>query len=111
MSNLRESENVFLKGNWYPVDESSSDNLEVIGEIPQELNGLFLRNGPNPKEPIDHKNYHPFFGDGMIHGLKIENGKALWYKNRYVESSFGFGPNTHVMKHANKIYALSLIHI
>ena len=36
MRNLRESENVFLKGNWYPVDESSSDNLEVIGEIPQE---------------------------------------------------------------------------
>ena len=106
MRNLRESDNVFLKGNWYPVDESSSDNLEVIGEIPQELNGLFLRNGPNPKEPIDHKNYHPFFGDGMIHGLKIENGKALWYKNRYVESSFGFGPNTHVMKHADKIYAL-----
>ena len=49
MRNLRESDNVFLKGNWYPVDESSSDNLEVIGEIPQELNGLFLRNGPNPK--------------------------------------------------------------
>ena len=65
-----------------------------------------MRNGPNPKEPIDHKNYHPFFGDGMIHGLKIENGKALWYKNRYVESSFGFGPNTHVLKHADKIYAL-----
>ena len=28
MRNLRESDNVFLKGNWYPVDESSSDNLK-----------------------------------------------------------------------------------
>ena len=106
MKNFRESENVFLKGNWYPVEETSSNNLNIVGEIPMELNGLFLRNGPNPKEPIDHKNYHPFFGDGMIHGLKIQDGKAHWYKNRYVESSFGFGPNTHVLKHAGKIYAL-----
>ena len=45
MRNLRESENVFLKGNWYPVEESASENLDVIGEIPKELNGLFLRNG------------------------------------------------------------------
>ena len=69
MRNPRESENVFLKGNRYPVEESASENLDVVGEIPKELNGLFLRNGPNPKEPIDHANYHPFFGDGMIHGL------------------------------------------
>ena len=109
MRNPRESENVFLKGNWYPVEESDSENLDVVGEIPKELNGLFLRNGPNPKEPIDHKNYHPFFGDGMIHGLKIHDGKALWYRNKYVTSPFGFGPNTHVLKHADKI--LSLIHI
>ena len=106
MRNPRESENVFLKGNWYPVEESASENLDVVGEIPKELNGLFLRNGPNPKEPIDHKNYHPFFGDGMIHGLKIHDGKALWYRNKYVTSPFGFGPNTHVLKHADKIYAL-----
>lgn len=29
MRNLRESENVFLKGNWYPVEESASENLDV----------------------------------------------------------------------------------
>ena len=104
--NKEESKNRFLSGNWYPVPETSTDNLKVIGELPKELCGLFLRNGPNPKEPINHENYHPFFGEGMIHGLRIENGKALWYKNKYVTSPFGFGPNTHVMPHEQKIYAL-----
>ena len=74
--------------------------------MPKELSGLFLRNGPNPKEPINHENYHPFFGDGMIHGIRVEDGRALWYKNKFVTSTFGFGPNTHVLKHGEKIYAL-----
>ena len=38
MKNFRESENVFLKGNWYPVEETSSNNLDIVGEIPMELN-------------------------------------------------------------------------
>ena len=52
MKNFRESENVFLKGNWYPVEETSSNNLNIVGEIPMELNGLFLRNGPNLKSQL-----------------------------------------------------------
>ena len=102
----RDSENKFLSGNWYPVEESSSTELNISGELPTELTGLFLRNGPNPKEPINHKNYHPFFGDGMIHGIRLDEGKALWYKNKYVTSPLGFGPNTHVLSHGEKIYAL-----
>ena len=102
----RESKNKFLSGNWYPVEETSTTELKILGELPRELSGLFLRNGPNPKEPINHENYHPFFGDGMIHGLRLENGQALWYRNKFVTSPNGFGPNTHVMKHGNKIYAL-----
>lgn len=99
------SKNKFLDGNWHPVEETSAENLKVSGEIPKELAGLFLRNGPNPKK-FDASNYHPFFGDGMIHGLRLENGQALWYRNKFVTSPNGFGPNTHVMKHGNKIYAL-----
>ena len=102
----RESKNKFLSGNWYPVEETSTTELKITGELPKELSGLFLRNGPNPKEPINHENYHPFFGDGMIHGIRVEDGKALWYKNKFVTSTFGFGPNTHVLKHGEKIYAL-----
>ena len=74
----RESKNKFLSGNWYPVEETSTTELKISGELPRELSGLFLRNGPNPKEPINHENYHPFFGDGMIHGIRVEDGKALW---------------------------------
>lgn len=103
---LRESKNKFLSGNWFPVEETSSNELKISGELPKELSGLFLRNGPNPKEPINHQNYHPFFGDGMIHGLRLDDGKALWYKNKFVVSPYGFGPNTHVLKHGEKIYAL-----
>ena len=76
----RESKNKFLSGNWYPVEETSTTELKITGELPRELSGLFLRNGPNPKEPINHDNYHPFFGDGMIHGIRVEDGKALWYQ-------------------------------
>jgi len=28
---------------------SGRDNLKVIGKLPKELNGLFVRNGPNPQ--------------------------------------------------------------
>ena len=44
------SKNKFLDGNWHPVEETSAENLKVSGEIPKELAGLFLRNGPNPKK-------------------------------------------------------------
>ena len=27
---------------------------------------------------------HWFFGDGMVHGIRLEDGKAKWYRNRYV---------------------------
>ncbi len=72
-----------LQGNWAPVDKEISElNLEIKGEIPKDLNGLFLRNGMNPKS--GHSD-HWFFGNGMLHGLYLENGKAS-YKNRYVVS-------------------------
>ena len=50
------SKNKFLDGNWHPVEETSAENLKVSGEIPKELAGLFLRNGPNPKK-FDARKY------------------------------------------------------
>ena len=112
-----------LQGNWAPVDKELSElNLEVKGEIPKELNGLFLRNGMNPKS--GHSD-HWFFGNGMLHGLYLENGKAS-YKNRYVVtpylekdlnviSSFGdltaSPANTHIIEHAGKVLALEEAHL
>ncbi|MBH8554809.1 carotenoid oxygenase family protein [Nostocaceae cyanobacterium CENA357] len=78
--------NPYLKGNFAPVrKEITSDTLEVIGHLPPELSGMFVRNGPNPQHsPIGQ--YHWFDGDGMLHGVRISDGKAT-YCNRYVRTT------------------------
>ena len=77
--------NPFLDGNFAPVrEEITADKLKVIGELPPELSGMFVRNGPNPQFPPIGR-YHWFDGDGMLHGVQISNGKAS-YCNRYVRT-------------------------
>ncbi|TFV55335.1 9-cis-epoxycarotenoid dioxygenase [Mycobacterium sp. PS03-16] len=110
----------FQQGNYAPVaDELTAFDLPVEGEIPADLEGWYLRNGPNPRQPTGHW----FTGDGMIHGVRIENGRAAWYRNRWVrtesfENHFGVYnadgsrnlhssvANTHVVNHAGKTLAL-----
>jgi len=111
-----------LRGNGAPTaEEHTLLNLEVIGAIPPELDGRYLRNGANP---ITGMSEHPFFGDGMIHGMRLRDGRAEWYRNRFVRTPFFFDhaknildpqvmldmtcskANTHVLGHAGKIYAL-----
>ena len=112
-----------LKGNWAPVkDQISIDNLEVKGEIPKEIDGMYIRNGMNP---VSGHSDHWFFGNGMLHGINISNGRAS-YKNKYVrtpyfekdmgmmESSFDLRAspaNTHIIKHGGKILALEEAHL
>jgi carotenoid cleavage dioxygenase len=75
----------FLEGNYAPVRaELTAGNLKVIGKLPAELDGLFVRNGPNPQFPPRNA-YHWFDGDGMLHGVRIKDGKAS-YRNRYVRT-------------------------
>ncbi len=77
--------NPYLEGNFAPVpEEVSAEDLKVIGELPSDLSGMFLRNGPNPQFPPIGQ-YHWFDGDGMLHGVRISNGKAC-YLNRYVRT-------------------------
>ncbi len=77
--------NPYLNSNFAPVRaEITTDNLKVIGELPANLSGMFVRNGPNPQwSPIGQ--YHWFDGDGMLHGVRISNGQAS-YSNRYVQT-------------------------
>jgi len=77
--------NPYLDGNFAPVrQEITSDSLKVIGELPADLSGMFVRNGPNPQRtPIGQ--YHWFDGDGMLHAVQISHGKAS-YRNRYVRT-------------------------
>ena len=67
----------FLQGNFAPVQEEiTADNLKVIATLPPEMDGMFVRNGPNPQFP-PLGNYHWFFGDGMLHGVRVQGGKAV----------------------------------
>lgn len=77
--------NPFLQNNFAPIrQECDVENLTVIGEIPPELSGMLVRNGPNPQfDPIGQ--YHWFDGDGMLHGVHLHEGKAT-YRNRYVQT-------------------------
>jgi carotenoid cleavage dioxygenase-like enzyme len=75
----------FLSGLMAPVtDERDDRHLEVTGEVPTGLRGMFVRNGPNPQF-APRGRYHPFDGDGMLHAVYFdENG--LRYRNRWIES-------------------------
>jgi len=78
------SGNPYLEGNFAPVEgEITSTELTVEGEIPAELSGRLLRIGPNPVA-ADPASYHWFLGNGMAHGLRLRDGKAEWYRARYV---------------------------
>ncbi|XP_021280006.1 carotenoid 9,10(9',10')-cleavage dioxygenase 1 [Herrania umbratica] len=77
----------YLSGNFAPAPNETppTKDLPVKGHLPECLNGEFVRVGPNPKfSPVAA--YHWFDGDGMIHGMRIKDGKAT-YVSRFVRTS------------------------
>ena len=114
----------YLAGAFAPItEEHTLTDLDVEGTIPDYLDGRYLRNGPNPIGEIDPQLYHWFIGDGMVHGMRLRDGRAQWYRNRWVRSPhasrmlgerpighhFGISPigaNTNVIGHAGKTLAL-----
>lgn len=77
----------WLQGNFAPVFEEravATAELVVEGALPPELSGTYVRNGSNPALGTSP---HWFLGDGMIHGMRLEAGKAIWYRNRYVQTT------------------------
>jgi carotenoid cleavage dioxygenase-like enzyme len=112
---------LYLAGHLAPVpDEMDAVDLPVDGLLPPELTGRYLRNGPNPRPGEDPG--HWFTGHGMIHGLLLRNGRAEWYRNRWVRTGALAGrpfirpdgaldrtavvANTHVLEHAGRLLAL-----
>ena len=84
-----------LLGNGRPVSEEQTlQDLKVNGTLPRELDGRYMRNGPNP---LSGTSEHPFFGDGMLHAIRLRDGKAEWYRNRYVQTPFIQNPDVNVM--------------
>ena len=76
----------YRTGPWRPqTTEWDADDLDVVeGEIPRDLDGVYLRNTENPLHPA-LKFYHPFDGDGMVHVVGFRDGKAF-YRNRFVRT-------------------------
>jgi len=98
------------QGNFRPVSEEVTlTDLKVEGAIPPELSGLYVRNGTNSSTGVSE---HFFGGDGMLHGVRLEAGRARWYRNRYVDTPVyrkeagGFG----VPKPEDTTSAVSLIY-
>ena len=119
--------NPYLDDFLAPVSvEVTATDLAVTGHIPEFLDGRYLRNGPNPVAEVDPATYHWFTGDGMVHGVALQGGKADWYRNRWVRSPVvrtvlgeptaatrnlragmqSLGANTNVLAHAGKTLAL-----
>ncbi|GBF82610.1 carotenoid oxygenase family protein [Aphanothece sacrum] len=115
------SDNSFLTGINAPVfQELDINNLKVSGTIPKELQGMYVRNGPNPMFKPSAYNY-PLEGDGMLHGIYFNQGKVS-YKNRWIQTSgltyemfegkelselkFKNYANTNIMAHGGKLLAL-----
>jgi carotenoid cleavage dioxygenase len=78
----------YLTGPFAPVREerTARDLLVIEGAIPADLTGRYLRNGPNPVSEDDPAVYHWFTGAGMVHGIRLDGGRADWYRNRWVRS-------------------------
>ena len=84
-STLSPSEHPYLSGAWTPVfEEYDATELEVIGEIPADLDGVYVRNTENPVHDAIGV-YHPFDGDGMVHAMTFRDGRAE-YRNRFVRT-------------------------
>ncbi len=75
----------YLEGNFAPVErEIEAEDLTIAGKLPPELDGFYLRNGPNPQlGPLGR--YHWLDGDGMLHGIELRDGRAS-YRNRWVRT-------------------------
>lgn len=68
-------------------EETTAYDLPVTGTIPAHLNGRYLRNGPNALGLEDPRTHVWMNGAGMVHGVRIRDGRAEWYRNRWVRAT------------------------
>lgn len=72
-----------LNGGFEPIEQELTLELtDIEGEVPKDLTGMYVRNGPNRRFEAPGR-YHWFDGDGMLHAVRFEGGKVL-YQNRWV---------------------------
>lgn len=75
----------FMSGAFTPnYVEYTATDLPVTGQVPERLNGVYLRNTQNPvHQPLGV--HHAFDGDGMLHQLSFRNGRVE-YRNRFLRT-------------------------
>lgn len=117
------TKNPYLLGNFGPIlRETTAIELRTLGRIPEELDGRLLRIGPCPIGPRDPALYHWFTGTGLVHGLRLRDGRAEWYRSRFTLSADAAealgkpaipGPgdprlavNTNVVRIGGRLYAI-----
>jgi carotenoid cleavage dioxygenase-like enzyme len=95
----------------------------VVGEIPRGLNGVLVRNGPNPLEGrFQGNDVLSWWSEAaMLHGVSFQDGRVTAYRNRWARtqrwarvhdpdsarSLLDTNPNVNVLQHAGEILALS----
>jgi carotenoid cleavage dioxygenase-like enzyme len=83
---LPRTDSPFVVGVHEPMrSELTLEDLPVTGSIPEGLDGRYLKMGANPVNP-ELLGQHWFLGDGMVHGIAMREGRALWYRNRWIRS-------------------------
>jgi carotenoid cleavage dioxygenase-like enzyme len=105
------------------VNEIDLVDLSVAGTIPRDLNGVLVRNGPNPLrgrfEGNDVLDWWP--EAAMFHGISFRDGQVTGYRNRWARtqrwanvhdpeialSLLDTNPNVNVLYHAGEILALA----
>lgn len=65
--------------------EISDVPLPVVGQIPEWLQGFFIRNGPAKFEMSNEQLNHWFDGFAMLHRFHIHDSKII-YTNKFIES-------------------------
>ncbi len=110
----------YLEGNFAPVTtELAAFDLPTLGKLPQSLGGRYCRTGPNPRPGADPDHYHWSAGAGMVHAVELARGRAVSYRNRWIEPQAmprghdselmvppGTG-NAALLQHAGRLYATS----
>jgi carotenoid cleavage dioxygenase len=76
----------YLTGHHAPVRfEADAPDLIVEGKIPDDLAGIFYRNGPETLYAPIEGDYHWFDGDGMVYMFDISEGRVSM-RNRWVKT-------------------------
>ena len=75
-----------LEGGFAPIESERVIELtDIEGEIPADLNGIHVRNGPNRRFEAPGR-YHWFDGDGMLNSVEFDRGRSR-YRNRWIHTA------------------------